>query len=199
MLTSAIVPAINHVLRDAEWARQTLRAHQGKAAQVTVLPFSFTFLVTAAGNVEAAPENAVPAAEIELSPPLLLRLLAGSDAAAAEVSVKGDAIFAGDISTVARNLRYDIEEDLSRLVGDIAAHRIASVGRDFFAWQKSLFADLASSGAEFLTFERRVLPAEPDVRKFISEVDELRDAVARLEKKIERFEARKSPKHAPAR
>jgi ubiquinone biosynthesis protein UbiJ len=190
MLTSAIVPPINHVLRQADWARAKLREHQGKVARITVVPFTFAFVIAEGGEVNAAAPGALPSVEISLTPPVLLRLFAGSDSAISEADISGDAGFAADIHAIARDLRYDAEEDLSRVLGDIAAHRVASTGRDFVAWQMSLFSDFAARSADFLTFERPVLISAPRVHEFVREVDELVDAVARLEKRIEKLEAR---------
>lgn len=187
MLTSAIVPPINHLLRQANWAREKLSAYSGKSARIVVSPFMFNFTIKENGEVGAAAADAAPAVELTLTAPLLLRILSGDEAAASEVSVSGDASFAADINAVARNLRYDAEEDLSRVVGDIAAHRIAEAGRGFAAWQKSLFTSFVANSAEFFTFEQPLLAQEARVREFIAQVDELRDAVARLEKRLEKL------------
>ena len=190
MLTAAIVPPINHVLRQADWARAKLRAHQGKVARIIVPPFTFTFVIDEAGEVAVAAPGALPSVDIALTPPVLVRLLAGSDSAVADADISGDAGFAADIHAIARDLHYDLEEDLSRVMGDVAAHRVASAGRQFVAWQKSLFSHFATQSTDFLTFERPLLASAPRVREFVREVDELLDAVARLEKRIEKFEAR---------
>ncbi|MGH8729316.1 MAG: sterol-binding protein, partial [Burkholderiales bacterium] len=72
-------------------------------------------------------------------------------------------------------------------VGDVAAHRIAGAGRDFVAWQRTLFSNFAAAGAEFFTFEQPLLANPKRAREFMAEVDELRDAVARLEKRLEKL------------
>ncbi|HET6756247.1 MAG TPA: SCP2 sterol-binding domain-containing protein [Burkholderiales bacterium] len=190
MLASTIVPPTNHLLRQNNWARQKLREHKHKTAQISLPPFTFCLTVLEGGEVATAAPDAAADALLSLDFPLLLRILAGDEAAASEVSVSGDAQFAADINTIARNLRYDAEEDLSRVVGDVAAHRIASAARDFVSWQKSLLGNFAQTTAEFLTFERPVLADAARVRGFIAEVDELKDAVARLEKRMEKLRAR---------
>jgi ubiquinone biosynthesis protein UbiJ len=190
MLTSAIVPPINHLLRQNNWARQKLRAHKHKTAEILLPPFTFFLTVSEEGEVAAAAQDAVANVSLSLNFPLLLRILAGDEAAANEVPVSGDAEFAADINTIARNLRYDAEEDLSRVVGDVAAHRIAAAGRDFVAFQTALLANFASSLKEFLTYEQPLLADPSRVREFITQVDELRDAAARLEKRIEKLGAR---------
>ena len=41
---------------------------------------------------------------------------------------------------MAENLRWDVEEDLSRVIGDIPAHAIADAGRRIFAGIKQFIA-----------------------------------------------------------
>ena len=48
--------------------------------------------------------------------------------------MQGDAEFAQEVSFLARNLTWDVEEDLSRVVGDIAAHRIVQGARQARDW-----------------------------------------------------------------
>ena len=45
------------------------------------------------------------------------------------VEIQGDVQLAAEIGWLVDNLRWDLEEDLSRLFGDLVAHRIASAGR----------------------------------------------------------------------
>jgi ubiquinone biosynthesis protein UbiJ len=104
------------------------------------------------------------------------------------ISFSGDAELAGALQFLFRNLRWEYEEDLSRVVGDVAAHRIASTGRAFTAWQKDAAERLGQNFAEYLTEEANVLAPPAAVSGFARAVDDLRDAVERLEKRIERLE-----------
>ncbi|MCW5582008.1 MAG: hypothetical protein KIS72_11765, partial [Luteimonas sp.] len=74
--------------------------------------------------------------------------------------------------------------DLSRVVGDVAAHRIAESGRTLRRWAESGGDNLARSFAEYWTEEQPLIAAGDDVARFTAEVDRLRDDVARLEKRI---------------
>jgi ubiquinone biosynthesis protein UbiJ len=47
----------------------------------------------------------------------------------AKAHISGSADLADALAFVFRHLRWDIEEDLSGFVGDIAAHRLAAVGK----------------------------------------------------------------------
>jgi ubiquinone biosynthesis protein UbiJ len=92
------------------------------------------FCVTPAGLLEWCGESAPGAdepAELQLriaaaNPPGLMARLAVGERP--EVGVQGEAQFAADVHWLADNLRWDIEGDLARLVGPLAARQLASLG-----------------------------------------------------------------------
>jgi ubiquinone biosynthesis protein UbiJ len=104
--------------------------------------------------------------------------------------VQGDAAFAAAVAGVLSELRWDAEEDLSRLVGDIAAHRLAGAVQAFVEWQRNAALSLAATAAEFFTEEQPVLASRAAVDQFIRDVDDLRDALERLEKRFARLARR---------
>ena len=91
---------------------------------------------------------------------------------------------------IARNLRWDIEEDLSRVFGDIAAHRVVETGRKLDNWGRQGAENIARSFAEYWTEERPLIACRAEVAQFARDVDALRDDLARVEKRVERLLAR---------
>ena len=87
-------------------------------------------------------------------------------------------------------VRWDAEEDLSRVVGDIAARRLVLAGEAALAWPRRAAANLAATAAEYLTEEQRMLPSRSGIDEFVRQVDTLREAVERLEKRIDRLTRR---------
>lgn len=45
------------------------------------------------------------------------------------MDIRGDAALAAEVSWLAENLRWDLEDDLARLIGDAPAHQLARFGR----------------------------------------------------------------------
>lgn len=187
MLAAAFVAFANHVLEPAPWAREKLRAHAGKTALFDVFPARLAIAVTADGNLQPAPPEALPAVTIRLTHLTMLGIFADGEEAWRKAEIAGDTDFAAAISMVASNLRWDVEEDLSRVVGDIAAHRMAQAGRAAAAWPKQAARSMAENAAEYLTEEKAVLVTPLQATEFMRGVDELRDAVERLDKRIERL------------
>lgn len=84
--------------------------------------------------------------------------------------------------------RPDIEEELSGVIGDIAAHRLGEVARSVGSWGKEAGATLGQNITEFLQEERRDVPSRYEVEAFTRKVDELRDDVARIEARLNQLE-----------
>jgi len=188
MLDTLAAAAINHLLRGANWARERLAPFSGASVRFLLLPFSATFSIAEDGTLQPASAEAVPAATIKLTPPLAMRLIVLKDETArTEIEVEGDAALAGALTRVLATLRWDIEEDLSHLVGDIAAHRIAGAARSAADWQRTTANNLARSIGEYVTEERPLLAGRDALHAFAQAVDALRDDTERLEKRIERL------------
>lgn len=185
--------ALNHLLKSASWARERLRPFAGKIARFELVPFTTTFVILASGEVADAPATAVPDAGFRLTPGVALRTITGDTEAWQKVAATGDAALAREILYIAQNLRWDVEEDLSHVFGDIAAHRMVAGAASLMRWQRDTAAGFARSAAAYWTDERPLVAARRDVERFVREVDSLRDDVARLEKRIEQLAKKASP------
>jgi len=190
MLDSAAAAAINHLLKQAAWARDELQRHAGKTARFEAIPFFFSLAVLDSGEVSAAAAGAAPAVTVSATPGLMLRLAARDESAWNEVGVTGDTDFGATLNHLARNLRWDFEEDLSRVFGDVAAHRLAETGRAVQRWGAQSLENTARSAAEYWTEEQPLIASASAVRQFVADVDALRDDAARLEKRFENLSNR---------
>ena len=179
---------VNHLLAPAAWAREALAEHAGKVAVFELFPLRVAVAVDPDGTLRAAPEGAAPSVTIRLTQATVFQILAEGEDAWRKANVQGDTEFAAAISRVAANLRWDVEEDLSRVFGDIAAHRMAEAGRSAAAWPKQAATSLAGNVAEYLTEEKHLLVTPLRAAEFVRDVDEMRDAVERLDKRIERLQ-----------
>lgn len=183
-------PPLNHLLRANAWARDALKTHAGKTASFRCLPFITRLTVLDSGEVLPAAAEAVPAVTLTLTPGLMLRVAARDETAWRDVIIDGDTAFAGAIHHLWQHLRWDVEEDLSKVVGDVAAHRIAESGRSLQRWAQAGSDNLAHSFAEYWTEEQPLIAAKQDVGRFTADVDQLRDDTARLEKRIDLLRSR---------
>jgi ubiquinone biosynthesis accessory factor UbiJ len=181
--------AVNHLLRARPLALERLRPHAGRTVAFRVGLLSFALTVQSTGEVAAAVPGAPRDLTVRLSPFLVPRLAAGEEAALREIEMQGDAELAQEVSFLARNLAWDYEEDLSKVLGDVAAHRIAGAARGVGRWSREAAVRSAQGAAEYWTEESPLIASRVKVESFARGVSELRDAVDRLEKRLERLEA----------
>ncbi|HWU84358.1 MAG TPA: hypothetical protein VN028_03375 [Rhodocyclaceae bacterium] len=185
MLEQPIVAALNHVLIRSPWAQEKLTPFAGREAVFAMPPFRLQLLVSADGLFAVG--KGTPDVEIALPADTPLTALQGTDKVMRNARINGSVEFADTLGFVLRHLSWDVEEDLSRVVGDIAAHRIAESLRALTAWQKQAARNLAENAVEYLRDETGVLPSPQEIAAFSGEVDRLRDDLARLEKRLQRL------------
>ena len=180
--------AVNHVLRSAPLAMERLRKHAGRTAAFHVGPVTVVFTVQTTGEVTAAVPGAARDLEVRISPFLLPRLAAREEAAFREIEMQGDMELAQEVSYLARNLTWDAEEDLSKVVGDVAAHRLVSGARSVAKWGREAALRTAQGASEYWTEESPLIASRVKVEDFVHGVEKLRDDLERLEKRIEKLE-----------
>lgn len=189
MLLHPVVAALNHLLAREAWATDRLRAFAGRRVRLSTPPLpAIDLAIGPSGLLERSSAPEEPHLTVTLKPGALPALLARDGRLTREAEIEGDTDFAAALQFVFHNLRWDVEEDLSRLVGDAAAHRTISAGRAFVDWQRSAAQRLGENVAEYLKEESQTLPRPADVAAFGRDVAATRDAVERLEKRIARLE-----------
>jgi ubiquinone biosynthesis protein UbiJ len=186
-LRAPLPAAINHLLRGAGWPRERLKPWAGRCVRFELMPWTALLMIGDEGDVRNA-ANETPDATIRVSPAGALRLMGGDETAWREAQITGDTELAREILSIVQHLRWDVEEDLSAVVGDIAAHRIVEAGRAFLHWQRETAEHYAQSASAYWTDEQPLLASKPEVAGFARDVDALRDDVERLEQHIERLE-----------
>jgi ubiquinone biosynthesis protein UbiJ len=129
-LQNRVVLFLNHVLMQEPQAQERLKRQKGKPVKVQWGDVHLTLSATAAGLLER-PAGAVP-------PELTVTLTQTSPLALAQsvltgekpgVDIQGDVQLAAEVAWLVDNVRWDVEEDLSRLVGDATAHTLGRFAR----------------------------------------------------------------------
>jgi ubiquinone biosynthesis protein UbiJ len=182
------VPAvINHLLVQEAWATRKLALHAGKVARIDTGVVALQLQVAADGLVEAAAADAVADVTIRMKLSDLPLMMQNRERAFSYVQVEGDAEFANAVSQVSQGVRWEAEDDLARLVGDIAARRLVAGGRAVFDAAQATRRRLEENVAEYFLEEQPLLVRPQAVAEFSADVAELRDDVERLAKRIERL------------
>jgi ubiquinone biosynthesis protein UbiJ len=122
----------------------------------------------------------------------LARMMKGSGEAAirsGDVDLTGDAATAQRFQKLLDLAQPDIEEELSRVIGDVAAHRIAEVARGVAQWARDARSTMGGNIREYLQEESRDLPTRYEVDRFTKQVGTLRDDVERIAARLKRLES----------
>jgi ubiquinone biosynthesis protein UbiJ len=134
-----LVLLVNHVIAAEPAAVARLVPHAGRTVRIELAGWPqllpavgpFNFRITPAGLVEWLADGGVAAPDLRVAfdsanPALAVtRVVAGERP---QVVVSGDAAFASDVDWLIDNLRWEIEDDLARVVGPGVARQIAKVG-----------------------------------------------------------------------
>jgi ubiquinone biosynthesis protein UbiJ len=182
------VATINHLLVPAGWARERLVPHAGRCAQLRAEPVDIRFSVSPEGYLCTPAADDVPAVTLSIPLSAVPGLVGGDhDKAMNALRIEGSADFADALGFVFRNLRWDAEEDLSRVFGDIVAHRLVAGAQSFRQVQQRALNGVTENVGEYLSQEQRFLATRNTLEPHIEALQALRDDVARLEKRIERL------------
>lgn len=188
MLASLFLAAANHVLDDAPWARKRLAAHPGALARLNVAGQSFDFSIDALGYLaESAGSDGVDVC-IEMPLPGFSALAGGIDALMRSARINGNIEIADSLGFVFRNLRWDAEGDLARVIGDIGARRVAGLLESVGTLQRRAGDSLVANLREYIDDRATPLVSASDGTARAEQLRVLRDALARLGKRIERLE-----------
>lgn len=106
------------------------------------------------------------------------------------VHIQGDAEVAQTFSELIKHARPDLEEELSRVIGDVAAHQVGTAARSMLSFAQRAASTFAQNVSEYLQEEGRDVPSRTEADEFITDVDRLRDDVERLEARIAEIERR---------
>ena len=166
-----VVLFLNHVLMQEKEAQDRLKRKKGNVIHVRWGVFAIDLLITPAGLFD----RAMPSATASVKPDLLVSVAADAPAAVLQsllagkpppVKIEGDVQLATELAWLAENLRWDVEEDLSRLLGDIPAHALANAGQRMIAGLKQFVAMRpGGSNAAAASADSPVAPASADAAK----------------------------------
>lgn len=129
-----IVLLLNHVLQQEPEAMARLARQQGRVVALHWRGWQFRLVLTPVGLLDLAAADAP--ADLTLTVPepsalVLLRTALAGDKP--PVRIEGDVQLAAEVNWVADHVRWDVEEDLARLLGDANAHHLVAAARQALA------------------------------------------------------------------
>ncbi len=127
-----VVLVLNHVLQQEPQAMERLARQKGRVILSQWRDFTFCVKATPAGLLDlAGPSDTADLTLVitDESPLVIAQAVMQGDKP--KVRIEGDVQLAAEINWLADHVRWDVEEDLSRIVGDAPAHMMMQTGRTF--------------------------------------------------------------------
>lgn len=214
--TSAFVTVFNHLLRQNDWARAQLAMFAGKRVSIELearslgrlAPPRLVARITEDGRLDAsgrsgeayaheAQTHAAPHFDVEMyvrpsfaAAGSLMR--EGTRGLAPYVRIEGEVMLAAALADIAERMRWDPEEDLSRVTGDVFANRVGrgvAATRDAMRELRERFA--GSAGRRFARASG-TLVGRDELESMRSTLDALEARLSGLEAERRRRRAREA-------
>ena len=199
MLTQAIENLLNRNLPRSPRAQELCATLAGKRVRIEARGLGWVLVaeclassIRLTSNTESA---SPPDAEISGSLMNLAALAGGHPEEVIRrggVTIRGDAELAQKFRELAMLLKPDVEEELSKLIGDTPAHQALRFVRAATGFGRRAATTGVRNMAEYLAHERRDLGPAPEAEDFYRNVEKLREDLDRLEARtrlIENFDA----------
>ncbi len=190
----AAAKLINRVLSDYSLAGERLAVHAGARINITLGLLSIAIRINQHGGVEPVGEGASDNATVIFHIPLsaVPRLIKKNESAYREIAFTGDSELAQLLSNIARNVEWDVGEDLSRLLGggtvaDIVSQRLTGGVKSLSALSSEMGQRFTENMAEYLVHERHAFVTADALETLTCDNETLRDDVARLEARVARL------------
>jgi len=189
---SPFAAGLNLLLESEPWARERLVPFAGAALELRAAPLPvLRFRIAADGRLSAAGSEPDKQADsslvITLGPGAFAAALKGEEHLLRAIQVEGNARLASEVMFLFRHLRWDAEEELAKLFGDAAGHRLAGMARDAVAWHADAAQRIAQAMVEYATEERPLLVQRGELKESAALLAQLRDGLERLDKRLDRL------------
>lgn len=198
-LAQAVLSGLNHVLRQQPALRDTMRAHAGRPIRIVVAnplvsaSSGHSASVSAGAQTDArigddglltVVSDATPSVTLTLRPGVraaLNLLREGPAGLGNDIEIEGDVMVAAAIGQVARSLRWDFEEDLSRIVGDSVAHRVGTAFRRLRVRSESVGERSFEAAQRMASGPEGPLLSRAELARHAQSLRELSDRLTRIE------------------
>jgi ubiquinone biosynthesis protein UbiJ len=188
VLTQAIENLLNRNLPRSPRAQELCESLKGKTVRIEADGLGWrldcesvgtSLKLTKAQHAEREPDAQIAGSLMNLA------ALAGANPEEViqrgDVRIRGDAELAQKFRELAMLLRPDVEEELSKLIGDTPAHQALRLAKAFSGFGRRAVNTGVRNVAEYFAHERRDLVPRAEAEDFYRAVERLREDLDRLE------------------
>lgn len=185
LLQAGFSRALNRLLDSESWARERLAPFRGETVELRAPPLpELRLRIVEGGWTTPAEPGAQASLALTIGPGAVFALPRGADHVLREVEVSGNARLANEVLFLARHLRWDIEEDLARVLGDALAHRLVGDAGRFAAAVADSAGRVAGALMDYAVEERGLVTRRDEYQALAAANARLHEAIERLEKRI---------------
>lgn len=179
----------NALLRREQWAADRLACHAGKSLRFTFGKVRVNYTIHASGHLRPADAAVTPDVSLTIAPELLSDLPAilrsrDLNSITQKLHVQGEAALATLVSELARDLRWDIEDDAAAVFGDFLGPRLLKSARAMFGLLQASGERAAANLGEYLGEETRMLLIRPAAERLRHDVIDLNQRLNALEQRV---------------
>ena len=176
---------LDHLLSQNDWMKTKLIDHKNKVVVIEISGLKLIFKIDENGLLHSVSESEKFDCIIKLTVNDFITQLTNKNNS--NVSIKGDLELANQISQVLRKIEWDIEDDLSKYIGDIPAIQTTKVLKKIITNSQKNLGNITGALLEYWQEENKILTKKRNVEIFNSEVDKIVEDTERLEAKIKKI------------
>ena len=173
---------LNHVLFQNDWMSSRIKKFHNKTILIKISELSMYFKVNNQGLLELVNQVKNPDASISMPIKSLINQILHKENK--DITIKGDIDLAREVSEILKKIKWDVEEDLSKIIGDVAANRVGILGEKVLNESKKITTSIAEAFKEYWEEEKPLIAKKNRVHQFLAEIDNISEDVERIEAKI---------------
>lgn len=178
---------LQHLMQQNSWTAPLLQPYANQTIRMDFKVAQVTLTILQNGELAVAADSATADAIIHLPPSLAMRLLRKDPLASSLIKIDGDVALGIEIGKIFSAIRWDVEEDLSKVVGDVAAYQVVQLGQEKFKQLQANAKNLGEMLVEYWQEEQPLIAKKSGIDRFNQSVDQLREDTDRLQSRVDKL------------
>ena len=173
---------LDHLLSQNDWMQSKLVEHKNKIIIIKISDLKLILKVDENGLLHSVNEAEKFDCIIKLTVNSFISQLINNNNS--NISIEGDLELANQVAQVLKKIEWDIEEDLSKYIGDIPAIKTTKILKKVVTKGQKNIGHITGALLEYWQEENKILTKKRNVEIFNSEVDKIVEDTERLEARI---------------
>jgi ubiquinone biosynthesis protein UbiJ len=173
---------LDHLLSQNDWMQSKLVEHKNKIIIIKISDLKLILKVDENGLLHSLNEAEKFDCIIKLTVNSFISQLINNNNN--NISIEGDLELANQVAQVLKKIEWDIEEDLSKYIGDIPAIKTTKILKKVVTKGQKNIGNITGALLEYWQEENKILTKKRNVEIFNSEVDKIVEDTERLEARI---------------